>query len=462
VPNSHAYPGINATQVLKSQASQPSDSGASPFEPDELLLIAAALADAATVQVVVMEEGRLHCHAQTGPVSFEAPGDSAFYRSAIEGSACFVVADALADPRFAADELVVAGPRVRFFAGVALRSRSGQPLGALCLFGGLPRQLSAERCDALTLVGRKLSETLEARGTQSPAQRPDAARQNMMRELRRATERGDFELHYQPKVDLRGNRIVGFEALLRWTSSTFGALSPSCFVPLLEESGLILPVGSWVIGQALADYRQWISAGLHVPPIGVNVSPVQLADEGFVHEFEKAIGGSGAVRSPLDVEITEGMLLENTASTFRKLNAIRNMGAHIAIDDFGTGYSSLRYLAHLPIDALKIDRSFVSMMADEADNMAIVASVIALAHSFDLEVVAEGVETIEQRKLLGLLRCDQMQGFLYSPAVDRKGVAELIVAESDAATHRNKTLFSGDQTDVIFPERRNHTARSRR
>jgi EAL domain-containing protein (putative c-di-GMP-specific phosphodiesterase class I) len=397
-----------------------------------------------------------------GPVSFEFPLESAFYRSTIGTNGCFVVADALEDPRFVADELVISGPRVRFFTGIALRARGGQCLGALCLFGGLPRKLSAERCDALTLVARKLSESIEAGRAQSPGQRPDAPRQQMMRELRRATEGGDFELHYQPKVDLRGNRIVGFEALLRWNSAVFGSISPSCFVPLLEESGLILPVGSWVIEQAIADYRQWVSLGLNVSPIAVNVSPIQLADEGFVLEFEKVLSGSGALRSPLDVEITEGTLLENTASTFRKLNAIRNMGAHIAIDDFGTGYSSLRYLAHLPIDALKIDRSFVSMMADEADDMAIVSSVIALAHSFDLAVVAEGVETIEQRKLLGLLRCDQMQGFLFSPAVDRNGIAELMVAESNAATHRNRTLFAGDQTDVLFPERRHRSARSRR
>jgi EAL domain-containing protein (putative c-di-GMP-specific phosphodiesterase class I) len=460
VPNSHDRAGHSATQDLPSQReSVPLDT---PFELDELVLIAAALTDASTVQVVLSESGRLRCHAQMGLVSFEISLESAFYRSTIGAHDCFVVADALEDPRFATDELVLSGPRVRFFTGVALRTRAGQCLGALCLFGGLPRQLSAERCEALTLVARKLSESIEARRALSPGQRPDAARQQMMRELRRATEGGDFELHYQPKVDLRGNRIVGFEALLRWNSEVFGSISPSSFVPLLEESGLILPVGSWVIEQAIADYRHWISLGLDVPAIAVNVSPIQLADEGFVHEFEKVMSGSGALRSPLDVEITEGTLLDNTASTIRKLNAIRSMGAHIAVDDFGTGYSSLRYLAHLPIDALKIDRSFVSMMADEANNLAIVSSVIALAHSFDLDVIAEGVETIEQRKLLGLLRCDQMQGFLYSPAVDRNRIGELIVAESNAATHRNRTLFTGDQTDVLYPERRHHSARSRR
>src|ERR1700749_3497525 len=137
-----------------------------------------------------------------GPVSFEISPKSAFYSATIEADGCFVVADAHEDPRFGADELGTAGPRVRFFTGIALRARDGRCMGALCLFGGLPRQLSAERCDALTIVARKLSATIEARRAQAPAHRPDATRHQVMRELRRATEGGDFELHYQPKVDL--------------------------------------------------------------------------------------------------------------------------------------------------------------------------------------------------------------------------------------------------------------------
>jgi EAL domain-containing protein (putative c-di-GMP-specific phosphodiesterase class I) len=192
----------------------------------------------------------------------------------------------------------------------------------------------------------------------------------------------------------------------------------------------------------------------------VNVSPLQLAQADFAAQFEKALGNSGSRRAPIDIEITEGVLLGNTGATMRKLNEVRGMGVRVAIDDFGTGYSSLRYLAHLPIDALKIDRSFVAAMTDDADDMAIVSSVIALAHGLDLDVIAEGVETAEQRKLLRLLRCDQIQGFLFSPAVDRDKIEERLVADSNVATHRHKVLDE-DGDDALL-DRRRPPHRSRR
>jgi len=424
------------------------------FELDELVVLAAALTAAPMVQIIIADADRLRCYAQMGPADFELPRDSPFFTVTLAAEDCLLVPDTRDDPRFAADELVVAGPRIRFYAGVALRTSGGQNLGALCLFGGMPRQLNPQCCNGLAILARKVSESIEVQRASNGAHRHDGTRQQMTRELRKATENGDFELHYQPKVGMRSNRITGFEALLRWNSAVFGAISPTTFVPLLEESGLILPVGAWVIEKALADHQLLRDRGLDVPSIAVNVSPMQLADGHFAIDFEKLVGGSDARRAPLDIEITEGMLLENTGLTIRRLNAIRNTGAHISIDDFGTGYSSLRYLAHLPIDALKIDRSFVSMMADEADNMAIVSSVIALAHGLDLDVVAEGVETVEQRKLLGLLRCDEMQGFLFSPAVDRDGIADLLIAESNAATHRNRTLLIGGELDEVLDRRR--------
>jgi EAL domain-containing protein (putative c-di-GMP-specific phosphodiesterase class I) len=192
----------------------------------------------------------------------------------------------------------------------------------------------------------------------------------------------------------------------------------------------------------------------------VNVSPLQLAQADFVLQFEKALGGGGGRQAPIDVEITEGVLLEKTGATIRKLNGLRSLGVQVAIDDFGTGYSSLRYLAHLPIDSLKIDRSFVSAMTDDADDMAIVSSVIALAHGLDLDVIAEGVETLEQRKLLRLLRCDQMQGHLFSAAVEADKIEELLIADSNAATHRQKVLV--EDSDEAMLERRRASVRSRR
>ena len=434
---------------------QPPESGKPvPFELDELVVLAAALTEAPMVQVIIADADRLRCYAQMGPADFELQRDSPFYTATLAADDGLIVPDTRDDPRFAAEALVVAGPRIRFFAGIALRTRTGETQGALCLFGGLPRLLNPQCADGLAILARKLGETIATQRASGGTHRNDSTRQQMTRELKKATDNGDFGLHYQPKVEMRSNRIAGLEALLRWNSAVFGTVSPTTFVPLLEESGLILPVGAWVIQQALADHRRLRDRGLKVPSIAVNVSPVQLADSRFVTDFEKMVGSSDARRAPLDIEITEGMLLENTGLTIRRLNAIRGLGCHIAVDDFGTGYSSLRYLAHLPIDALKIDRSFVAMMADEADNMSIVSSVIALAHGLDLDVVAEGVETVEQRKLLGLLRCDEMQGFLFSPAVDPDGIAELLITESNAATHRNRTIAIGGELDMGLADRR--------
>jgi EAL domain-containing protein (putative c-di-GMP-specific phosphodiesterase class I) len=430
------------------------ESGAVKMEVHDLLQVAAAIVPAEAAYLFVLEADRLCNEAQTGTVEFELSRESPFFLCTLASEGCFIVPNTLNDARFAADPFVSGGPHIRFFAGMGLRSKSGNCLGILCLLNSQLRQPTAEQCHALDFLGKRLAEHIELRGMALGGHRSDTTRQRMLKELRNASEHGDFELHYQPKVDLRTNRMTGIEALLRWDSEAFGPISPASFVPLLEESGLILPVGAWVIEQAVADYQFWINQGFNVPSIAVNVSPAQLADSDFVNVLERALRNGGGLRAPIDIEITEGMLLAKTGSIIRKLNTIRNMGIQIAIDDFGTGYSSLRYLAHLPIDTLKIDRSFVSMMADEADNMSIVSSVIALAHGLDLDVVAEGVETAEQRKLLGLLRCDQMQGYLYSPAVCKDRIADLMRVESDAATHRNPILSTADELGIGLPERR--------
>ncbi len=425
----------------------------------ELILIAAAVADVPTAMILSSEGENLTCQARIGPVEFQLPGESSLYTCAGETSDCLVVPDTFTDVRFCDDPLVAGGPRVRFYAAFPLRGSTGQMLGLLCMFDCGPRELNTSQREALRLIGRRLGEWLEARYLSGAAARGSTQRQQLMRALKRAAEAGDFRLHYQPKIDLRANRIVGLEALMRWHPAGGSPISPNVFVPLLEESGLILPVGAWVIAQALSDYRRWLAKGLNAPSIAVNVSPLQLAQADFVLQFEKALGGGGR-QAPIDVEITEGVLLEKTGATIRKLNGLRSLGVQVAIDDFGTGYSSLRYLAHLPIDSLKIDRSFVSAMTDDADDMAIVSSVIALAHGLDLDVIAEGVETLEQRKLLRLLRCDQMQGHLFSAAVEAEKIEELLIADSNAATHRQKVLV--EDSDEAMLDRRRVSVRSRR
>ncbi len=243
--------------------------------------------------------------------------------------------------------------------------------------------------------------------------------------LREAIEREEFVLYYQPKVDLGTRRIEGVEALIRWMSPERGLVPPLEFIPLLEETGLIIDVGAWALRTAANDYREWLDAGLPAPRIAVNVSAVQLRRQDFIDIVSHTLSEAG-IGSGIDIELTESLLMENITATIQKLQALSAMGVNVSIDDFGTGYSSLAYLAKLPVQGLKIDRAFVSTMLDSPDNMTLVSTMIALAHSLRLKVVAEGVETEETARMLHLLRCDQMQGFLVSKAVPKEQIALML------------------------------------
>lgn len=236
-------------------------------------------------------------------------------------------------------------------------------------------------------------------------------------QLRRALEEREFVLHYQPKVDLRSGAICGAEALIRWDSPTLGLVPPQQFIGLLEETGLINEVGRWVLGRAAADHAAWQAAGLPAPPVAVNVSAQQLRQPDFVEQLAAALAPASGRPAELQLEVTESLLMDDTERTLVTLEQVRQMGVTIAIDDFGTAYSSLSYLARLPISAVKIDRSFVVRMTASADTMSIVSAILSLARSMNLKIIAEGVDSEEQLKFLRLLRCDEMQGFLFSPAV---------------------------------------------
>jgi EAL domain-containing protein (putative c-di-GMP-specific phosphodiesterase class I) len=240
--------------------------------------------------------------------------------------------------------------------------------------------------------------------------------------LRQALEREEFVLHYQPKVALESGRLVGVEALIRWQSPQLGLVSPGRFIPLLEETGLILQVGNWALARASLDHRSWVERKLNAPRVAVNVSPLQLRQRDFVAVIEQAIM-DGVAPTGIDLEITESLVMDDIEANIEKLTAVRRLGVRVAIDDFGTGYSSLGYLAQLPVESLKIDRSFIVKMQDDANAMTLVSTIISLAHSLRLKVVAEGVETEDQAKFLRLLRCDEMQGYLFSRPVPE---AELI------------------------------------
>lgn len=244
-----------------------------------------------------------------------------------------------------------------------------------------------------------------------------AGRPSLENRLRLAFDNNEFVLHYQPKVDLVSGRMTSAEALIRWNDPHSGLVPPSRFIPVLEETGLIHEVGRWALRQAIEDYLRWRAAGLAVVRLAVNVSPLQLRHRTFVSEIQRAIDLGPHAAQGLELEITENLIMEDVNHSIASLRAIRAMGVKIAIDDFGTGFSSLSYLARLPVDTLKIDRSFVADMTESPEGLALVSTIIHLAHALKLEVVAEGVETVEQSRLLRLLNCDTMQGFMFSKAV---------------------------------------------
>jgi diguanylate cyclase (GGDEF)-like protein len=252
--------------------------------------------------------------------------------------------------------------------------------------------------------------------------------------LRKALEGDEFLLYYQPKIALATGRTCGLEALIRWNDPETGLISPGEFIPVLEDTGMILDVGSWVLRKAIADYQAWRAMGLEPPRIAVNVSPLQLRQQGFVTDVKKAIADGGGMATSIELEITESLIMEEIEKNIQRLNVIKEMGVTIAVDDFGTGYSSLSYIARLPINSLKIDRAFITNMATSPDSMAIVSTIISLAHSLSLKVIAEGVENDEQLKLLRLLRCDEAQGFHFSkPLPPKETVAFLQEQKEESA-----------------------------
>jgi diguanylate cyclase (GGDEF)-like protein len=257
-----------------------------------------------------------------------------------------------------------------------------------------------------------------------------AGKLSLESKLRQAIERQEFVLHYQPKVDLKKREIVGVEALIRWQSPELGLVPPGQFIPLLEETGLILQVGSWALRRAALDHRAWVEQKLKAPRVAVNVSQIQLRQRDFVGVVEQAII-DGVAPVGIDLEITESQIMQDTQASIEKLNAVRCLGVRIAIDDFGTGYSSLAYLAKLPVETLKIDRAFIHAMLEDPDSATLVQAIISMSHALRLKVVAEGVESEEQANLLRLLRCDEMQGFVISRPLPVEQMTALLKTASN-------------------------------
>jgi EAL domain-containing protein (putative c-di-GMP-specific phosphodiesterase class I) len=243
--------------------------------------------------------------------------------------------------------------------------------------------------------------------------------------LRHALEQNEFQLHYQPLVDLESGSIIAMEALLRWQHPETGLVSPAKFIPIAEETGLILPIGRWVLRAACLQHKQWqMQLGEEIPRVVVNLSARQFKGENLVQMINDVLEETGVEAKSLGLEITESIIMENADQVLETLTELKEMGIQLSIDDFGTGYSSLSYLKSFTIDKLKIDRSFVRDLAVDADDEAIVTAILAMAHSLGVRVVAEGVETAQQLAFLKQHGCDEYQGFYFSKPLPAEQVVE--------------------------------------
>ena len=300
-------------------------------------------------------------------------------------------------------------------AGVAVFPEDGADAETLC-----------QRAEAALRMAKSRHERLVFYSPEMSARMTD--RLALEHRLREAISAGQFVLHYQPKIELATGRAKGSEALVRWRSPDRGLVPPGHFIPVLEESGMIREAGRWVLAEAARSQARWRSQGVDAGPTSVNVSPLQFRQWDFVEDVLRTIEQAGAVPAQIELEVTESAVIENLAENIARLKALREAGLRVALDDFGTGYSSLSYLARLPLDALKIDGSFIVHLAEDRKAMTLTTTMVQLAHALDLKVIAEGVETDEQARLLRHIHCDEIQGYLMAKPMPEEALLEFLAA----------------------------------
>jgi EAL domain-containing protein (putative c-di-GMP-specific phosphodiesterase class I) len=314
------------------------------------------------------------------------------------------------------EPIMLAGQKMQVSCsiGVALYPRDGRDADALMMHADMAmyraKEAGKNNCQFYT---HEMNASLEEKMA-------------LMDGLRMALAENQLRLAYQPKVELETGRIFGVEALLRWQHPQRGTVSPDQFIPLAEECGMILPIGEWVLREACQQARAWQDAGLEPINISVNVSPRQFDDCRLVGRVADALRDSGLAPRWLELEVTESMVMRDVTQSVAKMRELEAMGIALAIDDFGTGYSSLAALKSFPISRLKIDKSFVRDLASNEDDQAIARAIISLSHQLHMRVIAEGVETEQQRSFLQQNGCDEVQGYLYGRPVTQQEIAALL------------------------------------
>jgi EAL domain-containing protein (putative c-di-GMP-specific phosphodiesterase class I) len=368
-----------------------------------------------------------------------------------------IVPDAGQDPRFADSPSLAGELPIRFYAGAPIRSADMRQIGVLCLIDHVPRTLAEEDAAALKDMAHTVEDLIHHRElalassslladllpkdemragiTRAPERFegnagqafPSSHRLALAQRLHRAVAHNELTLHYQPKVDLRSGKLCGMEALVRWVDPEFGTVSPVEFIPLAEENGLIVPIGEWVLHAACAQLRAWHDEGLPAISVAVNLSSRQFLQNDILAMVRGALADTRLPAGYLELELTESVSMGAPEKSSALMRELKELGVSLSIDDFGTGYSSLSYLKRLPIDKVKIDRSFVMDMVQSEESLAIVQAIIAMAHRLKLKVVAEGVETEKQLAYLGLNLCDEIQGYFFSRPLLADACRQLLI-----------------------------------
>jgi EAL domain-containing protein (putative c-di-GMP-specific phosphodiesterase class I) len=249
---------------------------------------------------------------------------------------------------------------------------------------------------------------------------------NIENALHKALDRNEFKIYYQPKIDSKNKQIIGSEALIRWENAEYGLLSPTQFVPMAEENGLIIPIGEWVLENICKQLNIWKNDGIDPEPVAINISARQLEQKNFVHSITSILDKRNIENELLEIELTESILLKNSLKNSKKLSKLREKGMKVSIDDFGTGYSSLSYLSNFPFDKLKIDQSFIRDITTDKAAAALATSIISMAHSLGVRVIAEGVETEAQLDFLKTYHCDEIQGYYFSKPINADEFTSLL------------------------------------
>lgn len=405
---------------------------------DAITRLSAEYFHADTALLGFADASRLWIKSYWGEPVRELPRNHSVFDMVLRQNGPVVVSDVASRPEFAGARTALPRHEVASFASVPVRSPDGEILGVLTVFSCEPRRsMSTDQIRMLESLADMVVGQLELR-RRKRITRPQIRRAcrhgkpeerwPTPRDLHHALEREEFVLFYQPEIELATRRVVGLEALIRWIHPERGVVRPIDFIPLAEESGLILPIGDWGLGEVCRQIQEWclLNPGHQSLRVCVNLSARQFSRAGLADHIEALLRQSGLSSRQLGLEMTESSLIPDTRTALEVLGSLRRLGVSLLMDDFGTGYSSLSYLHSFPIDVLKIDRSFVGRMTEGEQALQIVRTIIELARVLGMDVVAEGIETVEQYQLLRQMGCRYGQGYLFAKPMPPAETTELL------------------------------------